>query len=142
MVWAFPPARLRPRLEKQAGGAVRWITPAQARAFGGFPGALFALCLKPGFAFAVRPPTEPQVLVDAGPNRGIHGLCPDEPSMNATFIASGYGVRRAGAIGRMSMTDVGPTIASFLAAPMPQATGRDRSAEFRARSSPGRTSTR
>lgn len=129
--------RLRPRMEKQAGAAVRWITPEQARAFGGFPGALFSLCLKPGFAFAVRPPTEPQVFVDPGSTRGIHGHCPDEPSMNAIFIASGHGVRRAGAIPRMSLTDVGPTIASFLDASLPQATGRDRSGEFRARSSSG-----
>lgn len=128
--------RLRPRLEKLGGDAVRWITPAQARGLGGFPGALFSICLKPGYAFAVRPPAEREVFVGVGAYRGIHGHCPDEPSMNAIFVASGYGVRRAGAIPRMSMTDVGPTIASFLDVPLPQATGRDRSAAFRARSFP------
>jgi predicted AlkP superfamily pyrophosphatase or phosphodiesterase len=128
---------LRPRVERIAGGALRWITPERARSMGGFPGALFVLCAEPGYAVSAGPPTQTDIWVGAG-TRGAHGYCPDEPAMNGLFIASGHGVRRAGAIRRMSMTDVGPTIASFLGASMPAATGSDRSGAFRVRSSRAR----
>ena len=120
-------ARLRPRLEKRHGGAVRWVTPNEARTLGGYPGAVFALCARPGHALAVLPPGRKEILVEPPPYRGAHGYCPDLPQMDAAFIASGFGVRRAGAIARMSMTDVGPTIAAFVGARLPQAVGKDRS---------------
>jgi len=123
---------LRARFDKLHGESA-WMMPrGRVRALGGSPDAVFVLCARPGFAFTVRA---------GGPSSGgAHGYCPDDARMNATFIASGYGVRKAGAIGRMPLSDVGPTIGGFLGISPAQATGRDRSSELRSSGgrSPGR----
>jgi predicted AlkP superfamily pyrophosphatase or phosphodiesterase len=121
--------RIRPRVERRFGNLLRWIDPAQARSLGGFPDALFTLCARPGYAFTLQP--EREVVVERAAAAGVHGYCPDEPEMNAVFVASGHGIRPAGAIGRMPMVDVGPTVASFLGVSLPQATGHDRSEAIR-----------
>ena len=124
-------ARLRPRLEKRFSNAVRWIAPRQAAAMGGYPGALFVLCARPGFALGVKAPEHREVFAEPSGYRGAHGYCPDERPMDAVFIASGSGVRRVGEVGAMSMTDVGPTVAAFLGTRLPGAAGKDRSAGLR-----------
>lgn len=126
-------AHLRPRLEKVHGERLRWITPAQAQAFGGFPGAAFILCAHPGFSFRLMPAATTEILVEPGRFLGAHGYCPDEPQMDALFIASGRGVRSLGDFGRMRMMDVGPTIASFLPARLTHATGMNQSPRLRNR---------
>jgi hypothetical protein len=123
-------ARIKPRIESKHGTLVRWISRERAKELGGFPGAAFTLCARSGHSFTVRPPSQPDVLVDPGDIGGMHGFCPDEPQMDALFIASGHGVRAAGAIAKMPMVDVGPTIARYLSVSLPQASGRDRSASF------------
>lgn len=129
-------ARLKPRIDSQHGRVVRWISQERARELGGFPGAAFTLCARPGYSFAVRPPSSPELLVDPGDIGGMHGFCPDEREMDALFIASGHGVRAAGAIAKMPMVDVGPTIAAYLSVALPQASGRDRSDRFRSSARP------
>lgn len=133
-------ARLRPRVDKNYAEQVRWITPAKARSLGGFDEALFTLCARPGYSISAQPGND--VLLDAGRYKGAHGYCPDERGMDAIFIASGYGVRAAGAVAKIAAVDVGPTIASYLGVKLPGATGRDRSATFRVKTprgpSPGR----
>lgn len=122
---------LRPRIVQKHGRAVAWVSPDQARFWGGFPGAIFSLCARPGYSFGVRPPSMPQVLWDPGNVRGMHGYCPDQPAMEGAFIASGYRIRAGGPAGRMAMVDVAPTIAAFLPARMGAVVGRDRSPWFR-----------
>jgi hypothetical protein len=120
----FSPKKLhgaRAAIARTHKESVRWITPAQAKAFGGYTGSLFALCARPGYALTVQ----------GSGNAGAHGYCPDEKVMDAVFIASGHCVRSVGAIARMPMTDVGPTIARFLGARLADAEGGDRSARFR-----------
>jgi predicted AlkP superfamily pyrophosphatase or phosphodiesterase len=124
---------LKPSIEREYGELVKWISPEKARAFGGFPGAAFTLCARPGYSFAVLPPENPGVLAEPGAVQGMHGYCPDQPEMNAVFIASGYGVRKVAPLAPMPMVDVAPTIASFLSVRLPQATGADISARFRSR---------
>jgi hypothetical protein len=63
--------------------------------------------------------------------QGMHGHCPDEPGIDASFIASGAGIRRAGAIPRVRMIDVGPTIAAALGLTLPDAEGRPIEGVFR-----------
>jgi predicted AlkP superfamily pyrophosphatase or phosphodiesterase len=104
---------------------------------GGFPGALFALCARPGFSFALPAPGG-DLLLEPKTYRGMHGYCPDQAEMDAVFIASGYGVRAAGPVAKMAMVDVGPTIAAFLDAKLPAAAGADRSPRFRSSSAPAR----
>jgi predicted AlkP superfamily pyrophosphatase or phosphodiesterase len=108
---------------------VRWVSTAQAHAFGGFPGAAFVLCADPGYAFTAS--LEKSLLLDPGPIGGMHGYCPDQSEMDALFVASGFGVSARGAMPKMPMEDVGPTIAAFIGASLPAASGRDRSDEFR-----------
>lgn len=124
---------LRPRLEQAHGERLRWVTPGEAQAFGGFPGAAFILCAKPGYSFRLMPVATTDILVEPGRFLGAHGYCPDERAMDAVFIASGRGVRAAGDIGRLRMMDVGTTIASFIPATLTNATGADQSARFRAK---------
>ena len=129
-------ARLRARVEKRYGHVVRWITDRQADAMGGYPHASFVLCARPGYSVTAR--AQGAVFIEPMKYRGAHGYCPDEPEMNAAFIASGYGVRKAGAVGRIPMADVAPTIAGFAGIALPEATGRDRAGDLRLRSFPER----
>lgn len=124
-------AHLRPRLERAHGERLRWITPEEAQAFGGFPGAAFILCAHAGFSFRLMPAATTEILVDPGRFLGAHGYCPDEKAMDALFIASGQRVRAAGDIGRLRMMDVGPTMAAFLPATLADAKGADFSSRFR-----------
>lgn len=124
-------SHLKPRIEAAHGERLRWITPEQARDFGGFPDAAFILCARPAYSFRMLSANAPELLVDPGRFVGSHGYCPDETRMDALFIASGRGVRAAGDFGRLRMMDVGPTIASFIAATLANATGTDQSPRFR-----------
>ena len=54
---------------------------------------------------------------------GAHGYCPDEPPMNAAFIAAGAGVS-ANSIDRIRMIDIAPTIATLLGVRLPGVDGR------------------
>jgi predicted AlkP superfamily pyrophosphatase or phosphodiesterase len=128
--WGKRLRELRARIESRHRDLVTWVTPQKARSLGGFPGALFTLCARPGYSVAFLP-SSPGVLSEPMKYRGAHGYCPEEPAMSAVFIASGHCVRAVGPIARMAMADVGPTIARFLTASLPRAQGRDRSGPFR-----------
>ena len=125
-------AHFRPRLERAHGDRLRWIAPEQASAWGGFPGAAMVLCARPGITLRAMPEAETALLVEPGRFQGAHGYCPDEPAMDAVFVASGRGVRAAGNIGRLRMKDVAPTIAAFVGAKLRDATGADQSRRLRA----------
>jgi predicted AlkP superfamily pyrophosphatase or phosphodiesterase len=116
--------RLRARIESRYGNLVRWLEPAEALAFGGFPDALFVLCARRGYAFTVRPGIG---LFRRIPGvRGMHGYCPDEPHMDGLFIASGAGISPATQLGSMLEIDVGPTVAAWVGARIEGATGRQK----------------
>ncbi|HSI63525.1 MAG TPA: alkaline phosphatase family protein, partial [Candidatus Saccharimonadia bacterium] len=55
--------------------------------------------------------------------RGTHGYNPDEPAMQATFIAAGAGIQSGATLGAISNTSVAPTIAALLGLKMPSADG-------------------
>lgn len=55
--------------------------------------------------------------------RGTHGYNPDEPAMQATFIAVGQGIQPGAKLGAISNTSVAPTIAALLGLKMPSADG-------------------
>jgi hypothetical protein len=112
-------ARVAPKYRDQ----LRWIGRADARAFGGFPDAGAVLCAKTGYRFTAPGGTD--IMSPSGANTlGMHGHCPDEPGIDASFIASGAGIRRTGAIPRVRMIDVGPTIAAALGLTLLDAEGR------------------
>ena len=114
-------AAIRTRVESQLHGIVRWMTGDEAARIGGFPGAAFVLCAAPGYALTRSLP--PDVATAPSTGRGAHGHCPDEPGIDAAFIAAGAGVRPAGALPRMRMIDVGPTVAALLGVTLPDAEG-------------------
>jgi hypothetical protein len=126
-------AQFRPRLEQAHGTQLRWITDAEARAFGGFPGRgdralreagiLVSHPAGGGSCRAGRPgpiPRRARLLS----RRARHGCL---------FVASGSGVKDAGDIGRLRMRDVGATIAAVAGVKLKDATGADESARFRSR---------
>jgi predicted AlkP superfamily pyrophosphatase or phosphodiesterase len=123
-------SHLRPKLESAQGERLRWVTPAEAKSFGGFPDAAFVLCARPGYSFRMLAPSAPDLVVDPGRFVGSHGYCPDDAAMDANFIASGAGVKAAGNIGKLRVRDVGPTIASFLGVSLRDATGTSQSSRF------------
>jgi predicted AlkP superfamily pyrophosphatase or phosphodiesterase len=123
-------SQLRPRIEAAHAERLRWVTPAEAQSFGGFPGAAFVFCARPGYSLRTLGSSS-DLLVDPGRFVGAHGYCPDEPAMDALFVASGHGVRAAGDIGRMRMQDLGPTMAAMLGVSLRDATGTDQSGRFR-----------
>jgi len=55
---------------------------------------------------------------------GTHGFLSTNPKMNATFIASGAGVREGVEIGVVENIDVAPTIAKLLGVSLPTANGK------------------
>jgi predicted AlkP superfamily pyrophosphatase or phosphodiesterase len=114
---------LRPRLESRFRGLVRWISPQEARNLGGFPGAAFVLCAAPGYSLSGSNPKSRSLFVSAGNFVGTHGYCPDEPGIDASFIASGAGVRAFGEIPRIRMIDIAPTVAALLGVQLPDAEG-------------------
>jgi predicted AlkP superfamily pyrophosphatase or phosphodiesterase len=90
-------------------------------ALGGDPQATFALVAAPGYGFAGR---RTGVLVGDLPSpHGTHGWPPDDPAMAASFIAFGPGVPHVD-LGTIDMLDIAPTLARWLAIPLPSAVGR------------------
>lgn len=55
---------------------------------------------------------------------GYHGYMADEPLMNALFIASGAGIKKAAPLGIIENTQVAPTIAKLLAQDLKTADGQ------------------
>jgi predicted AlkP superfamily pyrophosphatase or phosphodiesterase len=114
---------LRPRLESRFRGLVRWISPQEAQNFGGFPGAAFVLCASPGYSLSGSNPKQRNLFISAGNFVGTHGYCPDEQGIEASFIASGAGIRAFGEIPRIRMIDIAPTVAALLGIQLPDAEG-------------------
>jgi hypothetical protein len=109
-------AVLLDRLEAQDGSAIeRVLSPEEAAASGGFPGAAYVVGLRP------RAPT-----TEKGAMRGEHGFLPENPEMDAAFLLSGPGVPAGLDLGRIDMRDVAPTLAGRLGLHLPRAEGRDR----------------
>ncbi len=116
-------AYLRRRIERDYRGLFRWIGMEEAARLGGYPGAAFVLCASPGYAFTTARPASEGPLIPSTTSRGAHGYCPDEPGIEAAFIASGRGIRPLGAIPRMRMIDIAPTVAALLGIDLPEALG-------------------
>jgi len=57
-------------------------------------------------------------------SQGYHGYLASNPKMNATFVASGRGLKRGLKIGLVDNIDVAPTIAHLLGQPLPGAEGK------------------
>ncbi|MEO6810968.1 MAG: nucleotide pyrophosphatase/phosphodiesterase family protein [Isosphaeraceae bacterium] len=54
---------------------------------------------------------------------GTHGYLSTNPKMNATFVASGAGIKPGATLSTVENTSVAPTVAKLLGVPLKQATG-------------------
>ena len=111
-------------------GVARVIEPAEYPALG-YPRiedndqmADLVLVAKHGYHFTNAfegPVLQPR---PEGAPLGAHGYLSDDPQMNATFIAWGYGIRSGARLGTIRNVDVAPTVAAVLGLALPGAEGR------------------
>lgn len=83
-------------------------------ALGADPKAALMLDAAPGFYFSDRFEGS---LVEPGRDRGAHGHLPDTPGLEASFIAVGPGITAGNNVGRISLTQIAPTLARTLGLP-------------------------
>ena len=90
-------------------------------AYGGSADAQYVIQFKLGYEIGKDPFASP---VSPSAYKGMHGYDPALPEMNSTFIVSGPGVAAHGALGKVDMRDIAPTVAKLLKAPLPTADGK------------------
>lgn len=109
--------RLRREFEALAAGRYAGIfdvlSTAEMAAYETFPGAALVLVCRPGYSFSGRDTGD---FLTASRSRGMHGYRPEEPAMEAGFIAAGPAFARALRVPRVRMIDVAPTLARVLGA--------------------------
>ena len=76
-----------------------------------------------GYAFHGAAEGSPVASVPEGATPGSHGYLNTEADMDAIFVASGAGIRRGAALGRIRSIDVAPTIARLLGIKLDRAEG-------------------
>jgi predicted AlkP superfamily pyrophosphatase or phosphodiesterase len=81
------------------------------------------LVAKDGYGFGAAA-TGDEFVIKSETTVGTHGFPSTNPKMNATFIASGNGIRRGANIGIVENIDVAPTIAKLLSVPLPNVDGK------------------
>ncbi len=81
------------------------------------------LAAKDGYGFSGTATGDAFVVKSEG-TLGTHGFLSTNPRMQATFIASGAGVRQGDRIGVMKNIDLAPTIAKFFNVPLETADGQ------------------
>ncbi len=64
------------------------------------------------------------VVIALETQKGAHGYSPSDPLMDASFIASGNGVKKGVTLGRIANTDIAPTTAKLLGIEMKDVDGR------------------
>lgn len=106
---------VRSALTPEQAAREGWPTPAES---GQAPDLL--LYAKNDYAFSDG---KTGAFVTPTKEAGAHGYPNTEPLMQAIFIASGRGIRRAGEIGSFPNVDVAPTIARLLGISLPTADG-------------------
>lgn len=76
-----------------------------------------------GYGFSPRIPSQ-DVIVEMSQIKGAHGYLPDQPKMQATFVASGAGIKNGVTLGKIRNVDIAPTIAALLGFEMKDVEGR------------------
>src|SRR5690606_19174568 len=65
-----------------------------------------------------------EVITTSETQKGAHGYSPSDPLMDASFIASGAGVKAGVTLGRIGNIDIAPTVAKLLGIEMKDVDGR------------------
>ncbi len=120
--WLEPPTLEDKRaLERAVGrlcdaGAVAEVLNRDAlQALGADPAAELILDAAPGFYFSDR--FEGPVIQASLKDRGTHGHLPSRPGLEASFVAVGPGITAGKNLGRISLTQIAPTLAHQFALP-------------------------
>jgi predicted AlkP superfamily pyrophosphatase or phosphodiesterase len=105
--------RVRSLLETTAGnpsnGIERVVLTDELRKIGADPRASFAVDMREGFYTGAAVDS----LVAASGSEGGHGFFPTRPDLHASLIMAGPDVPKAGDLGIVRMTQIGPTIARW-----------------------------
>jgi predicted AlkP superfamily pyrophosphatase or phosphodiesterase len=112
-------AIFQPLAGKEGTGIRQIFERDEIRALGGNPQAAVMLEAEDGYSFSTALAGE---LIAPSRQKGTHGYLPSR--YRASFIASGYGVKRRGRIGEIRMIDIGPTIARASGLSLRDADGR------------------
>jgi predicted AlkP superfamily pyrophosphatase or phosphodiesterase len=110
----------RARAGQPGGGIARLYDQAQIRAAGGDPRAFLALEAEPGTFFGPGYAGEYSAPAQIA---ATHGYDPERPEMAASLLMLGPHLP-PGAIAGARLVDIAPTIAAWLALPMPDVDGR------------------
>ncbi|RBP45764.1 putative AlkP superfamily pyrophosphatase or phosphodiesterase [Roseimicrobium gellanilyticum] len=114
---------------KEVEGISAVLTPEQFAPYGlGDPATTdrvpdLVLTAKSGYAFFDVAGGDVVVMPKEERLRGTHGYNPDEPAMQATFVAVGAGIQAGARLGDISNTSIAPTLAALLGLKMPSADG-------------------
>ena len=101
-----------------ANGILTVWTEGDLRKFGADPRASFGVDMREGFYSGLGH----DALVAPTTSKGGHGFAPTRPDLHASLIMRGPDVPKAGSLGVVRMSQIGPTIASwFKVALSPQA---------------------
>jgi predicted AlkP superfamily pyrophosphatase or phosphodiesterase len=107
--------------ESSDNGLHRVIEAEEIARMGGFAGAAFVLCARPGYRFG-NDLTGP--VVQAGRPGGTHGYFPELKEMDASFFIAGPSIAPKN-LGRIRMIDIAPTLARLMNVKLPTSDGRD-----------------
>jgi predicted AlkP superfamily pyrophosphatase or phosphodiesterase len=81
------------------------------------------LYAKPTYAFQGGLLGDAEVIESKG-YLGTHGYPASDPELDGIFLAWGYGIKPGTKLGRVSNTDIAPTMAAVLGVKMPPMDGR------------------
>jgi predicted AlkP superfamily pyrophosphatase or phosphodiesterase len=122
MYWLEEPSienrrALRKAVERlrETGAIAEVMNREKLEALEADPDAELMLDAAPGFYFSDRS-QGPAVRV-SNKDRGTHGQLPSRPGLEASFIAVGQGIASGKNVGRVSLTQVAPTLARLLGLP-------------------------
>ena len=100
---------------RETGAVAEVMNREELAALEADPDAELMLDAAPGFYFSDR--AEGPVVRASDRDRGTHGQLPSLPGMQASFIAAGQGIASGKNLGRISLTQVAPTLARLLGLP-------------------------
>ncbi len=120
--WLDEPARndcqaLSRAIERlqRTGGVSEIVDRAKLEELEADPDAELMLEAAPGFHFSDR--FDGPVVQESPKDRGTHGQLPSCPGLEASFIATGRGIRPGKSLGRISLTQIAPTLVRHLGLP-------------------------
>ncbi len=117
--WLEEPARndrlaLKRAIERlqRTGGVSDIVDHARLEELEADPDAELMLEAAPGFYFSDR--FDGPAVQESPKDRGTHGQRPSCPGLEASFIATGRGIRPGMSLGRISLTQIAPTLVRHL----------------------------